>query len=62
MTFDFERIKVVNMLKKMKITESEFKGVLDKSTAKLWPFGGDKDRLINLKRKNLGDGHSSSRI
>ena len=44
----------------MKISKGEFKGAIEKETGKLWPFGGDKDRLINLKRKNSGDGHSSS--
>lgn len=50
MTFDFEKIEVLHMLKKMSISEKEFKGVLDHSDGKLWPFGSDKGRELS-KRK-----------
>ncbi len=50
MTFNFEKIVVLNMLKKMSISEKEFKGVLDHSDGKLWPFGSDKARELG-KRK-----------
>jgi len=50
MTFDFERIKVLHMLKKMAISPKEFKGVLDHQTGKLWPFGSDRGRELE-KRK-----------
>ena len=50
MTFDFENIKVINMLKKIGMNTSEFKGVLDPSTGKMWPFGSDKAREFQ-KRK-----------
>lgn len=47
------------MLKKMKINSGEFKGVVEKSTAKLWPFGSSKARLIQFKRKTAGDQNNS---
>ena len=50
MTFDFEKIKVVNMLKKVGISDKEFKGVLDPADGKLWPFGSDRARELG-KRK-----------
>lgn len=50
MTFDFEQIKVINMLKKIGISEREFKGVLDPTDSKLWPFGSDRARELS-KRK-----------
>lgn len=52
MSFDFENIKVFHMLKKMAISDKEFKGVLDHSTGKLWPFGSDRGRELE-KRKFL---------
>lgn len=50
MTFDFENISVINMLKKMAISETEFKGVLDPYDGKMWPFGSDRARELG-KRK-----------
>lgn len=52
MTFDFEEIKVVNMLKRIQVSEKEFKGVLDPSTAKLWPFGSDRARELGKRKFN----------
>lgn len=38
MSFDFQEIKVVNMLKDFKLSQLEFKGVPDHE-GKMWPFG-----------------------
>ena len=48
--FDFQQIKVINMLKDFKLSPSEFKGVPD-SLGKMWPFGSDQANLVLAARE-----------
>lgn len=50
MSFDFQQIKVINMLKDFKLSPSEFKGVPD-SLGKMWPFGSDQANLVLAARE-----------
>lgn len=40
------------MLKKLSISCKEFKGVLDPSDGKLWPFGSDRARELQKRKYN----------
>lgn len=52
MSFDFQEIKVVNMLKDFKLSPSEFKGVPDRE-GKMWPFGSHQAQTAFEEREKL---------
>lgn len=52
MSFDFQEIKVVNMLKDFKLSPSEFKGVPDRE-GKMWPFGSHQAQTALEEREKL---------